>query len=103
VPDAYQHHDITEVYQVVSGSGTLVTGGTLESATEMRHNDPSVVSLMGPTAAGVAIKSGTRQRIGPGDIVVIPANTPHGFADLAPDGISYVVVRIDPHHVLKAR
>jgi mannose-6-phosphate isomerase-like protein (cupin superfamily) len=103
VPDAYAHHDITEVYQVVSGGGTLVTGGTLESATEFRPDDPSVVNLMGPTAQGVAIKGGTSQHIGPGDVVVIPANTPHGFAELAPEGISYVVVRIDPHHVLKAR
>jgi mannose-6-phosphate isomerase-like protein (cupin superfamily) len=103
VPDAYQHHDITEVYEVVSGGGTLVTGGTLENATEMRRDDPSVVRLMGPTAQGVAIKGGTTRHIGPGDVVVIPANTPHGFADLAPEGISYVVVRVDAHHVLKAR
>lgn len=103
VPDAYQHHDITEVYQVVSGGGTLVTGGTLEGATEMRRDDPSVVNLMGPTAAGTAIEGGSSQNLGPGDIVIIPANTPHGFVNLAPDGISYVLVRIDPHHVLKGR
>jgi mannose-6-phosphate isomerase-like protein (cupin superfamily) len=103
VPDAYQHHDITEVYEVVSGGGTLVTGGSLENPTEFRPDDPSVVKLMGPTAQGVAIKGGTSQHIGPGDVVVIPANTPHGFAELAPEGISYVVVRIDPHRVLKPR
>jgi len=87
----------------VSGGGTLVTGGTLEQSTEMRKDDPSVVKLMGPTEQGIAISGGKSQRIGPGDIVVIPANTPHGFTNLGPDGISYVLVRIDPHHFLQAR
>jgi len=103
IPDAYQHHEVSEIYQVVSGEGTLVTGGTLEQSTEMRKDDPSVVKLMGPTEQGIAISGGKSQRIGPGDIVVIPANTPHGFTNLGPDGISYVLVRIDPHHFLQAR
>jgi mannose-6-phosphate isomerase-like protein (cupin superfamily) len=101
--DAYQHHDITEIYQVVSGNGTLVTGGTLEDAKEIGAGDSSVVKLMGPTAQGVAIKGGTSQRIGPGDIIIIPANTPHGFTDLAPEGIAYVVLRVDVHRVLPTR
>ncbi len=103
VPDAYQHHDVTEIYNVVSGSGTLVTGGTLEQASEIRPDDPNVVKLMGPTAQGVAIRGGTSQQIGPGDIVVIPANTPHGFTQLGPEGISYVVMRVDPHRRLPLR
>jgi mannose-6-phosphate isomerase-like protein (cupin superfamily) len=36
VSDAYQHHDVSEIYQVVSGGGTLVTGGVLEQPTEMQ-------------------------------------------------------------------
>ncbi len=103
VPDAFQHHEVSEVYQVVSGGGTLVTGGTLEGATEIRRDDPSVAKLMGPTAQGVAINGGTSQRIGPGDMVIIPADTPHGFTDIDPEGISYLLIRIDPHHVLPAR
>ena len=101
--DAYQHHDITEIYQIVKGSGTLVTGGTLEQPREFRADDPSVLRQIGPTLQGVAIKGGASQTVGPGDIVVIPANTPHGFADLAPEGIEYVIVRIDPHKVLAAK
>jgi mannose-6-phosphate isomerase-like protein (cupin superfamily) len=101
--DAYQHHDITEIYQVVTGSGTLVTGGTLEASKEISPSDPSVVRLMGPTAQGAAINGGTSRRIGPGDIVIIPANTPHGFADLAPEGIAYMLIRVDAHRVLPAR
>jgi len=87
----------------VSGGGTLVTGGTLEQSTEMRKDDPSVAKLMGPTAQGTAISGGKSQRIGSGDMVVILANMPHCSTDLGPDGISYVLVRIDPHHFLQAR
>lgn len=101
--DAYQHHDITEVYQVMTGSGTLVTGGTLEQPKELPASDTSVVKLMGPTAQGTAIHGGKSQHIGPGDMVVIPANTPHGFIDLAPEGISYVLVRLDPKRLLPGR
>jgi len=101
--DAYQHHDITEVYQVVRGSGTLVTGGTLEEPKELASDDPSVKMLMGPTAQGAGIKGGRSQHLAVGDIVVIPADTPHGFINLAPEGISYVLVRIDPHKVLRVR
>ena len=102
-PDAYEHHEVTEIYNVVSGSGTLVTGGALEQASEIRHDNPSVVKLMGPTAQGVAIRGGTSQQIGPGDVVVIPANTPHGFTQLGPEGISYVVMRVDPRRLLPLR
>ncbi len=103
VPDAYQHHDVTEIYSVVRGSGTLVTGGTLEHPTEIPPHNPSVMQLIGPTAQGVAIRGGTSRQIGPGDVVVIPADTPHGFTQLGPDGISYVVMRVDPHRVLPLR
>ena len=103
VPDAYQHREVTEIYNVVSGRGTLVTGGTLEQASEIRPDDPSVVKLMGPTAQGVAIRGGSSQQIGAGDVVVIPANTPHGFTQLGPEGISYVVMRVDPHRLLPLR
>ncbi len=103
VPDAFQHHDVAEIYQVLSGSGTLVTGGTLERATEMPADSSDVVRLMGPTAAGVAISGGTSQQIGPGDVVIIPANVPHGFTEIGPAGISYLLYRIDPHGVLQPR
>lgn len=103
VPDAYQHHEVTEIYNVVSGNGTLVTGGILEQASDIRQDDPSVVKLMGPTAQGIAIRGGTSQQIGAGDVVVIPADTPHGFTELGPEGISYVVMRVDPRRLLPIR
>jgi quercetin dioxygenase-like cupin family protein len=40
--------------------------------------------------------------VGPGDVVIIPPNTPHWFSDIATDQIVYLVVRVDPHKVLPA-
>jgi mannose-6-phosphate isomerase-like protein (cupin superfamily) len=84
------HNDVTETYYIVKGGGTLVTGGTLGNP---KPTDLSRVN------AGMS-QSGTRQggesrRVGPGDIIVIPAGTPHSFSEL--DGpISYLVFRFEP-------
>ena len=40
-------------------------------------------------------QGGTPRRVGPGDIIIIPAGTPHSFSEL--DGpISYLVFRFEP-------
>lgn len=84
------HDRVTETYYIVSGSGTIVTGGTLGSP---KPTDLSNVN------AGMS-QTGTRQggesrRVKAGDIVMIPAGTPHSFSAL--DGpISYLVYRFEP-------
>ena len=40
--------------------------------------------------------------IGPGDVVIIPPNTPHWFSEITTDQIVYLVVRVDAHKVLPA-
>jgi mannose-6-phosphate isomerase-like protein (cupin superfamily) len=99
-PDAILHHAITEIYQVLEGSGTLVTGGSIQGATEIPRNDPVVRTLVGPSAVGTAIVGGAAQRVGPGDVVIIPPNTAHGFIEITSDQITYLLVRVDSHRVL---
>jgi mannose-6-phosphate isomerase-like protein (cupin superfamily) len=99
-PDAILHHDITEIYHVLKGSGILVTGGTIEGETELPSDDPDVRTLIGPSTVGKVITGGTRQRVGPGDVVVIPPNTAHGFIEITSEQITYLLVRVDPHRVL---
>src|SRR5271169_6423138 len=41
----YEHSDITEVYDIISGTGTLKTGGTIPNMTKFTLGSPS-----GPTA-----------------------------------------------------
>jgi mannose-6-phosphate isomerase-like protein (cupin superfamily) len=99
-PDAILHHDITEIYHVLKGSGILITGGTIKGETELPADDPDVRTLIGPSTVGKVITGGTRQRVGPGDVVIIPPNTAHGFVEIISEQISYLLVRVDPHRVL---
>ena len=100
-PDAIVHVAITEVYQIIEGEGVLVTGGTLESPTPFPKDGPIVRQIIGPSASGKLIVGGTRQPVGPGDIVVIPPHTPHGFVEIKTKRIVYTLIRIDPQQVLE--
>ena len=68
------HTQVTEVYVILDGWGTLLTDGELVNATE-----PSAGSdVVGPTFRAES-GSGKVREIKQGDIVVIPAGTLHGW------------------------
>jgi quercetin dioxygenase-like cupin family protein len=53
----------------------------------------------GPGVSGTAIQGGTSRQIKEGDVVVIPAGTPHWFSKI--DGsLAYLVIRIDPSQLV---
>lgn len=84
------HDTVTETYYILSGSGTLVTGGSLVGAKPIDLTRLNVGMGQNGTRQG-----GVSQRVKPGDVIVIPAGTPHGFSEL--DGpISYLVFRFGP-------
>ena len=98
---ALEHLQITEVYQVQSGGGTFVTGGTLDNASEVAPDSELATTLAGRSSRGrLRPGSGHSRHIGPGDIVVLPPNTPHVFTGVDDSGIVYTLVRVDPHFVL---
>jgi mannose-6-phosphate isomerase-like protein (cupin superfamily) len=97
-----EHSQITEVYHVISGTGTFVTGGTIKDAKESAPDSAVVKVLNGPSTGGGVVENGTSRVIGPGDVVIIPPNTPHWFREITSDQIVYLVVRVDPHKVLPA-
>ena len=99
---AIEHSQITEVYHVISGNGTLVTGGTIQNPTESAPTSPVVTVLNGPSTGGSSVQDGVSRTLGPGDVVIIPPNTPHWFTEITSDQIVYLVVRMDPHKVLPA-
>ena len=92
VPEAtaLSHDLVTETYYIVAGSGTVVTGGSL--------GNPKPVDLSrfnaGKSQSGTRLGGESRQ-VKPGDIILIPAGTPHSFSELN-GPISYLVYRFEP-------
>lgn len=96
------HYKVSEVYHVIDGAATLVTGGTMVNAKPRSADDASVKFEDGPGASGTSIQGGVSQRIKAGDLVVIPAGVPHWFSAIE-GSITYVVVRVDPSHVIPTK
>lgn len=87
------HSEITEVYSVLEGSGTLVTGGRLIDP-QPRANTEERRRVSGPGWTGTGMEGAVTRRVAAGDIIVIPAGTPHYFSEIA-EPITYTVVRFD--------
>jgi len=98
-PDAVAEHDlVSEVYYIMSGSGTLVLGPDITNL-KRRPADAETVRLFnGPGNNGSTIRNGKAYNLKTGDMVVIPAGTGHLFTKID-DHLSYVMVRIDPDKV----
>ena len=94
------HNQVTEVYYIISGSGTLVTGGAMIEPRAEASDSTTVKVLVGPSMSG-RFQYGHSRKVGPGDIVIIPPGVPHGFSAIE-DHIDYLSVRVDADHVLPA-
>jgi len=95
------HEGITEVYYVISGSGTLLTGGVMANVAPVAADSEIVKVAVGPSNTGVFKEPAQRRRVSAGDIVIIPPGVFHGFDEVT-TGIEYVAVRPDPDRVLPA-
>ena len=98
---AIMHQKITEVYYVVSGSGTLLTGGTVTNPQQAAADSEIVRVAVGPSVQGTFKEPAQRRKVSAGDIVIIPPGVYHGFDEVT-DHVEYVAVRPDPEHVLPA-
>jgi mannose-6-phosphate isomerase-like protein (cupin superfamily) len=95
-----EHSQITEIYRVISGSGTMVSDGTIENSKDT--TDANTLSVVGPSSGGGKIIGGRSRKIGAGDVVIVPPNTPHGWSEVSEE-LVYLVVRMDPRKVLKVQ
>ena len=71
VGPAAVHEKEAEVFYVVDGGGTLVTGGKLVGETRTGDN-----------LNGTAIDGGNTQEVAKGDFFIVPENTPHWFSKI---------------------
>jgi mannose-6-phosphate isomerase-like protein (cupin superfamily) len=98
-PQSAAEHDlVSEVYHVIDGSGTLVTGPDLVDQVRRPAENENVRLLNGPGNNAASIRNGVTHQLKPGDVIVIPAGTGHWFTRID-DHITYLMVRIDPDKV----
>jgi hypothetical protein len=89
-PRALLHNELTEIYQIIQGSGTLFTGGTPQEPTPV--SDPP---NLGPTPSFYVTQAGgVTHKVKAKDIVIIPAGLPHRFSELD-SPIEYVIYRFE--------
>jgi mannose-6-phosphate isomerase-like protein (cupin superfamily) len=66
------HEQEAELFVVVDGAGTLVTGGALRD--ERRTNATN--------RSGSAIEGGSNRRVSKGDVVIVPEGVAHWFTNI---------------------
>jgi mannose-6-phosphate isomerase-like protein (cupin superfamily) len=69
VGPAAVHETEAEMFYVIDGSATLVTGGTLVN--EKRN---------GVNLTGTAIEGGSPRQVAKGEFIIVPEKTPHWFS-----------------------
>ncbi len=91
-PGGANLHEVntTEIYYMVEGVATLVTGGTLTDA-DANTRTP-----------GRGIEGGVSRRVTKGDVIIIPGHTAHWFSELETD-IEYLIFRSDPDNRFELR
>ena len=94
-----EHDLVTEVYYVLSGSGTLLTGPDLVNKQRRPPDNRAVMWLNGPGNNAEDVRNSVINDLTAGDVLVIPAGTGHEFTEID-DHITYLMVRVDPDKVV---
>jgi glc operon protein GlcG len=77
------HEKETDVIYVVDGTATFVTGGKMIGGKNTRPGQ----------MLGTNIEGGETRQLAKGDVIVVPAGTPHWFKEV-PTTVSYYVVKV---------
>jgi mannose-6-phosphate isomerase-like protein (cupin superfamily) len=93
-----EHDKVSEVYHVIDGSATLMTGPDIMDLKPRPADDRAVRLLNGPGGNGASIRNGVTYQLKAGDVVVIPAGTGHLFTRID-DHIRYLMIRLDPDKI----
>ena len=77
------HEKETDIIYITDGEATFVTGGTMVGG---KNTTPG-------QWLGTDIQGGETRHLVKGDVVVIPAGTPHWFKEV-PSGVNYFLVKV---------
>ena len=78
------HEKQADVMFIVSGEATIVYGGTI----------PDAKTTAAGEMRGASIEAGTETKLGPGDVVHIPAKTPHQMKLEPGKQVTYFVTKV---------
>ena len=78
------HETEAELFFVVEGTGTLVTGGKLKE--EKRTNAENL--------SGSAIEGGVSKKVSKGDWIMVPAGVPHQFPSVDAGGLTLMSLHL---------
>jgi mannose-6-phosphate isomerase-like protein (cupin superfamily) len=99
VQPAALHYKVSEVYHIMKGSATFVTGGKMINSKVRPEDSPQVKQQDGPGETGTAIEGGVSRQVKEGDVIIIPAGTPHWFSKIN-GSLAYLVIRVDPNQII---
>src|SRR6185295_16609055 len=92
-PGGISHDHQTETYIIVSGGGTLVTGGHIVNGRKSAPESAVTKVLNGPSCSGtIAGADVVKKVVKTGDIIIIPAGVPHGWTEIT-DHVDYLSFR----------
>src|SRR5436309_7220010 len=80
------HEKTNHVFIIVEGEADFVTGGTLVGARETAPDQRRAASVQG----------GQTHHLTKGDVITIPAKTPHWFKEVPTQTIAYYAVNTEP-------
>jgi mannose-6-phosphate isomerase-like protein (cupin superfamily) len=92
VPGGIAHDQQTESYVIISGGGTLVTGGHIANGRQSAPGSNVTTVLNGPSCSGMITGDFVKKVVKTGDIIIIPAGTPHGWIEVG-DHVDYLSIR----------
>lgn len=75
------HHNETDIFYVIGGSAALVTGGRVMEPKEVAAGE----------IRGQGIEGGEVHQLRKGDVIIVPAGTPHWFREVAAPFTYYTV------------
>jgi mannose-6-phosphate isomerase-like protein (cupin superfamily) len=78
------HERFADLFVVLAGAATLVTGGTVSGARIVAPGE----------MRGISIEGGTQQNLRPGDVAHVPAGTPHQMLLKGDDTITCLVMKV---------
>jgi len=80
------HEKTNHIFIITEGEATFVTGGTLVNP---RQTAP------GQTRAA-SVDGGTTYHLTKGDVITVPARTPHWFKEVPTQTIAYYAINLEP-------